>query len=486
MSNKRFIYPTYQRLILGILLLAFLVRLPLLNSSFWLDEAAQALESTRPLREQFQLAGDFQPPAYHLLVYLFAAVSHAEWWLRFTSVVASLLTLYFTLKLARNLLGEKASLMAGLLLATSQFFVYYSQELRPYSLAALWGVLSLYLLQSHPRSKWLIVVNALGLLTVYTYIFAIIGQIFMITFHNKSPALSLPKGKSYLLNLVFSFLLCLPWLPSFVTQFQVGAALRAALPGWSQVVSPPVLKALPLLFQKFALGKLDIPNQFPGLLLHAFTTLALIGISLISYKNSKTKPLITYFWAVIFSAFILNLFIPILDPKRFLFILPVFIILVTAGLMQFKKYFVLFFILVFLNIFMLYKFWSTPDLQREPWRQAIAQLEQEATPQSVILFAFTEAFSPWAWYSHGSLKTISTGYLVHQQLNDLDPKLIHVLSQNDLYVFDYLSDLTDPAGLIGEWLTQSGFREVGYRQYPGIGKIRHYQKNNPFAQLIVR
>ena len=42
-------------LLLSILLLAFLVRLVLLNQSFWLDEAAQALESLRPLKEQLQM-----------------------------------------------------------------------------------------------------------------------------------------------------------------------------------------------------------------------------------------------------------------------------------------------------------------------------------------------------------------------------------------------------------------------------------------------
>ena len=53
------------------MLLALGIRLIHLSQSFWLDEAAQALESARPLTEQFELSGDFQPPLFHLLVYLF-------------------------------------------------------------------------------------------------------------------------------------------------------------------------------------------------------------------------------------------------------------------------------------------------------------------------------------------------------------------------------------------------------------------------------
>ena len=44
---------------------ALLLRLILINSSFWLDEAAQALESIRPLSQQLQIQNDFQPPLYH-------------------------------------------------------------------------------------------------------------------------------------------------------------------------------------------------------------------------------------------------------------------------------------------------------------------------------------------------------------------------------------------------------------------------------------
>jgi len=62
--------------------LAFFLRLVRVNDSFWLDEAAQALESLRPLKEQLQIAYDFQPPLYHLLVHFISRFCAEEWWLQ--------------------------------------------------------------------------------------------------------------------------------------------------------------------------------------------------------------------------------------------------------------------------------------------------------------------------------------------------------------------------------------------------------------------
>ena len=45
--------------ILLIIVLSSIFRLVLINQSFWLDEAAQALESMRPLAEQLHISGDF-------------------------------------------------------------------------------------------------------------------------------------------------------------------------------------------------------------------------------------------------------------------------------------------------------------------------------------------------------------------------------------------------------------------------------------------
>ena len=61
-----------------ILVFALLLRIPLLNGSFWMDEAAQALEVIRPLSKQFDIIADFQPPLLHLILHFAQYFSHTE------------------------------------------------------------------------------------------------------------------------------------------------------------------------------------------------------------------------------------------------------------------------------------------------------------------------------------------------------------------------------------------------------------------------
>lgn len=129
--------------LVSILSLAFLLRLPLLNGSFWLDEAAQALESSRPLSQQLELVPDFQPPLLHLIVHFALYFDQSQWWLRLIgALIPGLVTIGITYFIALRLTSARTALMVGFLLATSSLHIFYSQELRPYSLPAMWAVLS--------------------------------------------------------------------------------------------------------------------------------------------------------------------------------------------------------------------------------------------------------------------------------------------------------------------------------------------------------
>ena len=134
-------------LLILLLGLALGLRLPFLDGSFWLDEAAQALESTRPWYLQLTIAQDFQPPLLHLIVHLVQYVSHAEWWLRlFGAVIPGLISIYYAIKIAKRYVGFTESIWLGLLLATNSFHVFFSQELRPYALPAAFASASWWVL----------------------------------------------------------------------------------------------------------------------------------------------------------------------------------------------------------------------------------------------------------------------------------------------------------------------------------------------------
>jgi len=103
-----------QRVLWVILLVALVLRLPLLTGSFWLDEAAQALESIRPLAQQTDITGDFQPPLFHYLIHFAVQASRAEWWLRlWGSLIPGIITVWATYQLSKKLCAAAGHLLTA-------------------------------------------------------------------------------------------------------------------------------------------------------------------------------------------------------------------------------------------------------------------------------------------------------------------------------------------------------------------------------------
>ncbi|MCC6711457.1 MAG: glycosyltransferase family 39 protein, partial [Candidatus Pacebacteria bacterium] len=240
-----------------ILTFAFALRLPLLTGSFWLDEAAQALESTRPFSQQLDIVPDFQPPLLHYLVHFAQYFSHQEWWLRFWgALLPGLITIWAGYQLAKKLYSEKVAFWASLLLATSSFHIFYSQELRPYSLPAMWGLLATLVIFNRPFKTWqFFLFSVAGLYSSYLYPFLLLTHLLLIWQKN-----TWQKLLQVTLPIVIAFL---PWLPMFLRQLQAGQNLRTEIPGWETVVSIPQLKALALVPLKFIFGVLNIELTWP-------------------------------------------------------------------------------------------------------------------------------------------------------------------------------------------------------------------------------
>lgn len=465
--------------ILGaLLILALLLRLPLLNGSFWLDEAAQALESSRPLVEQFDIAKDFQPPLFHLIVHAFAQLSTTEWWLRLASLLPGLVTIIFSYKLARLSFTEKQSQLVALLLATSQYHIYFSQELRPYSLAAMWGIISTYYFFAHKQKLSLpyILTSIAGIYSVYTFPFLLIG-------HGTAAIISKTTSFTQWLKHQAAIILAfLPWLPWFYQQLTTGITLKESLPGWAEVVSLPAIKSIPLTFAKFSMGIIDIqPNLLTAVLI--VTTVLPIGmLTLRTLLKKQQTAVLSIILAAIVSAWFISLAIPVLEPKRFLFLLPLLYIVAIAGAsgLKYAKQLITFILIG--NLIALTAYWLNPDYQREPWRKAIADLESVARPSDVVIFAFYEPFAPYVWYKQNQLPTITPPFIpVTSQNFNLD-----ITGQRQIFVFEYLMDLTDPNRVIFARLERLGYQVTGYEQYPGIGRIFRYQPSEIFARFQAR
>jgi len=150
-----------SRLPLGLILLAGTgLRLFRLGAeSLWYDETVSVMLAGSPLRELLRhTAGDIHPPGYYLLLRAWLLLSgyptgHAdpagnglEFAAGFLSLAAGVLLITLVYSLARRVAGRPVALPAAALVALSPFNLWYSQEVRMYTLGACLGAVVVYAL----------------------------------------------------------------------------------------------------------------------------------------------------------------------------------------------------------------------------------------------------------------------------------------------------------------------------------------------------
>lgn len=520
--------------LLLILLLALILRLPHLNDSFWLDEAAQVLESLRSLNQQLQIKDDFQPPLLHLITFLSLKVAQSEWWLRLTgALLPGLLTIIGGYFLGIKIAGKKVAISASLLLATSSFHLFFSQELRPYSLSACWAVWSwFFLLEAHqfgqdvyqikPNSKlnWffnLFPVNRdfflflfctiLGLYTSYLYPFVYLSQLIYLAYCQKAYRLSIYA--LFIPSIAF-----LPWLPSFLAQLSAGQALRESFPGWENIVSFSLLKAPALTFGKFLFGVINLEfftltrqKTWPFFAIQNFsaampfvlitTLFAALLIYCFYQQKQLAKTTDKQIWLYLLFALILpfalaslvSIFVPLIQPKRVIFLLPI-VYLALSWLIFGKRanwrqlawpQWTLFLLLLTINFYGSLSYYQQKDLQKEPWREAVGELHLKYEPaETIAVFSFPDAFAPWRYYERAYSKKfpiLATGSYHLSSIEATRALLTPVLGYQRVITFDYLTSLTDEKNLIKATLLDFGFTIEHDYDYNTLGFVRIYEQS---------
>jgi mannosyltransferase len=134
-------------LLTGIIVLGAAIRFSTLGEqSFWYDEATTHAIVAHGLGHVLSAVPKTEstPPLYYVLLWLWAQVfGHGEVGLRSFSALCGTLTIPVAWAIGRELLSERAGLVAALLTAVNPFLFWYSQEARSYSLLLLLSALSL-------------------------------------------------------------------------------------------------------------------------------------------------------------------------------------------------------------------------------------------------------------------------------------------------------------------------------------------------------
>jgi len=158
-ANARLYRMRHLAALMVTLLAAFAVRIWLLGAqNVWWDEGL-AIWAVRqsPLQMTLWTASDVHPPLYFWLLQAFVRLGgESEFSARFLSLFCGVLTVAAVYALGKALVGQRIALLGTVLLTVARFHVWWSQEMRMYVVATLWGVLSLYALVCWFRAEgWL-------------------------------------------------------------------------------------------------------------------------------------------------------------------------------------------------------------------------------------------------------------------------------------------------------------------------------------------
>lgn len=452
-----------------ILILAFVLRLINLNQSFWLDEAAQVIESARPLSAQFSIVSDFHPPLFHLILHFWMMLGNSEVWIRLLPVSLGVATVYLIYKLGCCLEKEREGELAALFLAISPYHLWYSQEARPYILFVFFSLFSTLMLL---RKKWLmyILTTTLLMYSLYFAPFVIIGQFcYLVIFEKKNL-------RQFLKCLLTVILLFLPWLPEFLRQLEQGTS--GFFRGWTDIVSVNPWKAIPLTFAKFIFGKGTIDNIFFYALVIAPVFLVFL-YSLAKIRKENTGKVLTVFFFIPFaSAFLVSLIVPVAAPQRLIFLLPIFYLIIAKGIYRMLpvKKLLAIVVVVVTSIIGITDYYTNPYVQREEWRQAVEFVEGSGDDKTLVLFVFPSPFAPYLWYEKGTIeaKGIAPKFILDD--NDLANLQPEVNNKNRIYLFQYLTGLTDPKEKTRAFLSENGFANRDTKDFPGVGFVYIYGK----------
>lgn len=461
-------------------LTSLIVRLVSANQSFWLDEGASISFARLPIGSLFSsISGDFHPPLYYLLLHFWLPIAgRSEWMIRLPGIVFGALCIPVLYRLLTELLGKekrKVALIASLLLMVNPLHIYYSAELRMYSLNALLALLSwLYLLRAvkdksknHLHWHYFTLVSLLNFYTFYGALFNLTSQWLFVFWQHKK------KLKSFAICNMLVVLLFLPWVPTFMKQLSGGGYLTKVLPGWSELSGNLSPKSLGLIMAKFTIGRITLANKSAYAIFVAGISLYFLLCSYLVSLTKEGKPLLIWFFGSLSFAIFVSLHTPVLGYWRYIFLIPPFVSIIALGLSNLPgsaygfNLFVVFLVFILGNLI----FWTNPSFQREDWRNAAKLISKDA---SLSIVNFPDVFSPLKFYAPEVYFYPDQDSLGKVRV-DLDQSLpLFLKGKNIVFVFDYLSDLTDKKRSILTWLKRAGFKQNPTHNINGVGFIYEF------------
>ncbi len=432
--------------LVGIVAAAVLLRLWNLTSiSLWHDEAFSALLIKYPWSEMMHRIGlDVHPPMYYIFLRLWSYIfGNSLFSLRGMSVLfgvgSVIISYYFVLYAFKN---RKAALLTALFIAVNPFQVQYVTEARMYTMGAFFAIAAGFSLMAALRTQtayfatktnlvlkaklkkkllWyyaaFIITGAIIIYTHYYLLFtaAALGLYALIycAIHFR---LQIKKWGMVILSGILIAALYVPWLKTFLFQLnQVGSGYwippmnRWSIPDtlWQLLLRLPyhqnwVLAVITLLILVIVIRVLwkQVETEkwltLGGLIAPFGGAILFFALAQLQHNNNSVY-LVRYF---IFSSAFFSMFIALWLSK--------FRIRQVANMLAI--------VLVAVNLFSVWKYWSDLQVQTKPGMNAASKyLNANVEPQHKIYVGSSFEFFNYKYYNHTGVKPLlfTDGHLTH-------------------------------------------------------------------------
>lgn len=462
-----------------ITILGLVLRLVNLNQSFWLDEASQVTLSSKSIYSiWFERVGDFHPPLSYLLFHFWLQISSSEWVIRLLPVILGAATIPVTYLIGQKFFSKKVALLSSLLMAIAPYHIYYSQEVRMYSLAALLACLSTYYLiisleKNNLSHKLIYIISTTALIySHYLTIFVLVSQLTFVFLVRRK------DFKKILILITVAVIFYLPWIPQLLIQLQNGVSPDQYLPGWSNLLATNFIKAIPLILIKFMIGRVNFDNKIIYGEVFLGSCLIFLPTLFFAFKKIKRKQTLMLWWLIlpVVLSLLLSFFIPVFQPFRLLFILPPFYILLASGLEnsgRVKAW--LTGLLVIISLGGLFMYYLNPMFWREDWRGAVGFVVNNLSSNDEVVFAWSEPFPPYLWYGK-NIQAVGVVKKFPATIDNVNQSMSDLAVKDRIFFFQYLQPLSDPNRLVQRWLITHQFQEVITYDFKGVGFVTLYKR----------
>jgi mannosyltransferase len=453
-------YTNIRHALVVLILAAFALRLfHIQTQSLWRDEIDAIFFATgdwSSLLSMFTRPGENGPLYFLLLRPWLTLLGDGEFVARYSSLIFGVLAVPLTYQLGRRLLPIKASYWGAILIATSPYLIWYSQETKMYALLVSLSVLSSWFLlgalQDNRSMHWIgyVITTSLGF---YTHILAVTLLPFHVVLFVVGGRRFWTRWRGALISLAC---LTLPYVP--LARWEIPTLLSNFETGHPFYSLDTVLHTL-FKVQSFGLREPSIIE------VSLVVFLLLMGTFLYRRQEGAKSTLESYPQAVlwlyvlvpILTVFLISLGMPIFTDRYLITIAPAFYLLLACGLeaLRMRSHLLFSICLIGMMTTNCQALWAQSHTTiKADFRSAAAYYRDHATPDDLVVIQMPYVHRNFEYYYpqpyHRADGLYTNGDVTPEQVADQMTDLTEGYAT--IWLLKSEAEMWDTRGLVEDWL----------------------------------